>query len=88
MNQGKARHPSAELVTLMRLEEGARSCTTREQARALIREADQVKRHPWGTIESSIASQSEFSHPIWIQLIGWPAWPAATASQAHRCSGP
>ena len=45
MNQANARRPSAELVTLMRLEEGARSCTTREQARAFIREADQVKLH-------------------------------------------
>ena len=56
MNQGKARHPSAELVTLLRLEEGARSCTPREQARALIREADQVKRHLWGTTEGTIAA--------------------------------
>ena len=40
----------------MRLEEGARSCTTREQARALIREADQVKRHLWGTTEGTITA--------------------------------
>ena len=40
----------------MRLEEGARSCTTREQARVFIREADQVKRHLWGTTEGTIAA--------------------------------
>ena len=56
MNQSRPWHPSAELVTLLRLEEGARQCTTREQARALIREADQVKRHLWGTTEGTIAS--------------------------------
>ncbi len=56
MNHSQAHHPSAELVTLMRLEEGARSCTTREQARAFIREADQVKRHLWGTTEGTIAA--------------------------------
>ena len=39
MNQSHAHHPSADLVNLMRLEEGARSCTTREQALALIRES-------------------------------------------------
>ena len=57
MNQSQVHHPSAELVTLMRLEEGARSCTTREQARAFIREADQVKRHLWGTTEGTITAQ-------------------------------
>ena len=56
MNQSHAHHPSADLVNLMRLGEGARSCTTREQARALIREADQVKRHLWGTTEGTIAA--------------------------------
>ena len=56
MNQSHAHHPSADLVNLMRLEEGARSCTTREQARALIREADQVKRHLWGTTEGTIVA--------------------------------
>jgi hypothetical protein len=56
MNQSRPWHPSAELVTLLRLEEGARQCTTREQARAFIREADQVKRHLWGTTEGTIAS--------------------------------
>ena len=56
MNQSNTHHPSSELVNLMRLEEGARSCTTREQARALIREADQVKRHLWGTTEGTIAA--------------------------------
>ena len=45
-----------ELVALMRLEEGARRCTSREQARAFIRQADQVKRHLWGTTEGTIVS--------------------------------
>ena len=56
MNQFYDQHPAAELVNLMRLEEGARSCTTRDQARAIIREADQVKRHLWGTTEGTIAA--------------------------------
>ena len=56
MHQSQAHHPAAELVTLMRLEEGARSCTTREQARAFIHEADQVKRHLWGTTQGTITS--------------------------------
>ncbi|KZR87546.1 hypothetical protein SynBIOSE41_04367 [Synechococcus sp. BIOS-E4-1] len=56
MNQFHDQHPAAELVNLMRLEEGARSCTTRDQARAIIREADQVKRHLWGTTEGTIAA--------------------------------
>ena len=56
MNQFHGQHPAAELVNLMRLEEGARSCTTRDQARAIIREADQVKRHLWGTTEGTIAA--------------------------------
>ena len=54
MSQSPACYPSAELVTLMRLEEGARRCTTREQARAFIGEADLVKRHLWGTTEGTI----------------------------------
>ena len=56
MNQSHAHHPSADLVNLTRLEEGARSCTTREQALAFSREADQVKRHLWGTTEGTIAA--------------------------------
>lgn len=56
MNQFHDQYPAAELVNLMRLEEGARSCTTRDQARAIIREADQVKRHLWGTTEGTIAA--------------------------------
>ncbi|KZR82619.1 hypothetical protein [Synechococcus sp. MIT S9504] len=56
MNQFHDQHPAAELVNLMRLEEGARSCTTRDQARAIIHEADQVKRHLWGTTEGTIAA--------------------------------
>tara|TARA_B100000073_G_scaffold211611_1_gene175846 strand:- start:96 stop:272 length:177 start_codon:yes stop_codon:yes gene_type:complete len=56
MNQSHGHYLSADLVNLMRLEEGARSCTTREQARAFIREADQVKRNLWGTTEVTIAS--------------------------------
>jgi len=48
--------PTEELVALMRLEEGARRCTSREQARAYIRQADQVKRHLWGTTEGTIVS--------------------------------
>ena len=37
MNQSHPHHPLAELVSLMRHDEGARSCTTREQDCTFIR---------------------------------------------------
>ncbi|MFL2672055.1 MAG: hypothetical protein ACJ0GR_03400 [Prochlorococcaceae cyanobacterium] len=37
----------------MRIEEKARSCTNREEARLLIREGDQAKRALWGSTDLS-----------------------------------
>ena len=50
------RKPSAhsqvlQLVNIMRLEDKARSCTNREEARLLIRQGDQAKRALWGSTD-------------------------------------
>ena len=50
------RKPSAhaqvlQLIHILRIEDQARMCTSREEARALIREGDLAKRALWGSTE-------------------------------------
>ena len=56
MHPRKPAKPVSSLVALMQLEERAKACTTRREAQACIREADEAKRHLWGTTEGTIAA--------------------------------
>ena len=56
MGEGGMRRPSAhaqvlQLIHILQIEDQARMCTTREEARALIREGDLAKRALWGSTE-------------------------------------
>jgi len=41
-----------ELLSLMRIEEKARTCSSRTEAQQCIRRAEQARKHLWGTNEA------------------------------------
>ena len=56
MGEGGMRRPSAhaqvlQLIHILQIEDQARMCTTREEARSLIREGDLAKLALWGSTE-------------------------------------
>ena len=51
MRKSSAHSQVLQLVNIMRIEDKARSCTNREEARLLIRESDQAKRALWGSTD-------------------------------------
>ena len=54
MTNASDRRPVDDLLDLLLIEERAKSCSTRAQARLLIKEADQVKRALWGSQAESV----------------------------------
>jgi hypothetical protein len=51
MRRPQAHAQVLQLIHILQIEDQARMCTTREEARALIREGDLAKRALWGSTE-------------------------------------
>ena len=55
MKHPESRGALTQLVELMQLEERARVCITRGEAKACIRQADAAKRQLWGSTEGTMS---------------------------------
>lgn len=55
MKHPQSRGALTQLVELMQLEERARVCMTRGEAKACIRKADAAKRQLWGSTEGTMS---------------------------------
>ena len=51
MRRAQAHAQVLQLIHILQIEDQARMCTTREEARALIREGDLAKLALWGSTE-------------------------------------